>query len=158
TLHKRERQDLHSALAAVGWSNRLLTTQALGELGESVPRISSTKVEREGEHGGRQWRIVLTGTSFHSGASVLLNGRPWGSVLSASPTTIVVLWSGDDSSINGALGIQNPDGTAAQTTTMQFESGSPSPVPTSTGDDHGGHDGGGGDDHGGGGSGGSSGG
>jgi hypothetical protein len=160
-LHQRERRDLRDALLVIGWSNRVLTTQALGELGETVPVVASATVEGEIESGVQQWRIRLTGTGFQQGAQLMLNGQPFGgAVLEPSPTTLEVVWpDAGTSRISGRLGVQNPDGTAAETSNIRQHDQSgddDSATPTSSsGDGHHGGSGGststpGSDDHGGG--------
>lgn len=151
------RQDLRAALNQLGWSDRVLTTTALGSLGEPVPVVASVQIAQTGSNGrgpdGDEWRAVITGAGFQSGAACIFDGQPAGTVISAGPTQLVVVWTGADSTTSGTFGVQNPDGTAAQTANIQHvtddqsrNSGSPTATPATNddgGDRHGGH---GGDD------------
>lgn len=159
-LQQNERQDLRAALTQVGWTDRVLTTTALGNLGQPVPVVASVRIIRSehsgsGGHGqsGYDWLAIITGTGFQPGAACIFDGQPEGTVTAASPTQLVVQWSGLETA-SGAFGVQNPDGTAAQTSTIQRmtddhgnsgnSGGSPTATPT-TDDSHSGHgsDGGG---------------
>lgn len=120
-LRDRERASLRGALGTpLEWPSRLLTTQALGGLGEQVPTIDDVSFERADTGDGRTWRIVLTGAGYQPGAVFVLRGRPIGAIQTLTATQMVILWSGDDRSFpDGALGILNPDGSAAATGAIQ---------------------------------------
>lgn len=120
-LRDRERASLRAGLGApLEWPSRLLTTQALGALGEHVPSIASITAERADPGDGHTWRIVLAGAGFQPGAVFALNGKPIGAVQTITSTQMVVLWSGNGRDLqDGALGIVNPDGSAAATRALR---------------------------------------
>ena len=97
--------------AACDWADRVMTTLALGGLGVSVPQVTSATLDTS--HDGT-WRITLTGTGFEQGAMLLADGRSAGTVISLSTEFLIA-----DLQVRGglpaALGVGNPDGTAAAT-------------------------------------------
>ena len=108
-----ERSELHAALQQVGWSDRVSATLALGQLGESVPVVS--QLQATNQHGDIQ--VVITGSGFEPGARLVLDGHPIGDVTASSATSLTVLLSRDSlPEHESAVGVSNPDGTAAQTT------------------------------------------
>lgn len=147
----RERDALHSALSQVGWNNCVATTQALGDLGESIPQITTASATRVTTDGGSYWRVELHGSGFAPGAALVVNGQRMGEVSNVTSGVLSATFSA--SAIGDqlfTLGVVNPDGAAAQTTQVGARTGAgdqPTPVtePTATpGDNHNG-DGGGGD-------------
>lgn len=110
TLRADERATLREALPSISWSARVITTRALGDLGVSVPRVTSATVVAEGDG----WRVTLAGTGFESGAVLLLNGQPAGAVIAVSDSRLVATLPSESlPSGPGTLGVGNPDGTAA---------------------------------------------
>ncbi|HEU5440789.1 MAG TPA: hypothetical protein VFU88_16000 [Ktedonobacterales bacterium] len=179
TFQRHARGDLRAALPGLSWPDRVITTTALGELGDdSVPRISTVTVRPDpssDDHGGdshggnpsdngaaaiHRYRVEVSGSGFAAGAMLMVNGKVAGSVLSVSPSQLVAEVTLDPAALhNMSIGIQNPDSTAA---TSSITHGAPVVAPTAaataTPDDHGGHSGHSGDGSGsgsGGGSGGS---
>lgn len=149
-LRTRERQALHDALSQVSWDNRLSTTQALGDLGETIPHISGASATLVTTDGGSFWHVELHGSGFTTGAALVVNGQQvgvvqelTGSALSATVPARAIAGSPH------ALGFVNPDGTATQTTQVGPSSGTgdqptPGTEPTATpGDNHNGNGGGG---------------
>ncbi len=147
--------------AALDWQNRVATTQVLGQLGAQVPHIDAVRLSRiddtsrtgtstSGSRDSHSWQVTISGTGFTPGAQVMLNGHPAGTVTQLSPTQIVAV---DDSGMAaGLIGIQEPDGTAAQANNGSLNddghSGTPGVIATPTtrsGDTHSGD----GDTHGG---------
>jgi hypothetical protein len=154
-VQARERADLRQALPLVGWENRLATTLALGDLGDALPHITSASVTEATGDGGGSWRVEIHGGGFLPGATLVVNGQPAGTVLSVNSETLLATIPAD--AIVGApraLGVSNPDGTAAQTDQLgvQTTGDQPTPGPEATptsGDNGGGGGDGGGGDHGG---------
>jgi hypothetical protein len=125
----RATHDLYAALspdAALSWQNRVATTQVLDQLGAQVPHIDVVRISRvddttrsadTGMSSGRSWKVTISGTGFTPGATLTINGHAAGTVTQLSPTQIVALVKTDDSALPPAtIGIQEPDGTAAQAT------------------------------------------
>ena len=109
-----EEQTLRSGLAHIDWPLRLAFTQQLGALGEAVPTVTQVDVQHPSTS---TVTITLTGTNFASGALLTINGIPKGSVSKNAPTTLVVALNASDwPKGQVAVGVQNPDGTAAQIT------------------------------------------
>jgi hypothetical protein len=149
-LTTRGRADLHSALAILAWSERAQTTAVLADIGDSVLHVTQVSMISSG-HGQQLWQVTVSGTDFQQGAVLLVNGRPAGTVISVTPTTLVAQLAGDDSApLPSSIGVANPDNTAALTgnvSSHEQENVTPSPQQTPSGDDHGGDRGG--DGHGG---------
>lgn len=109
-----EEQMLHSKLARVDWPLRLAFTQQLGALGEAIPTLTSVTSEPQSNS---TITITLTGTNFAPGALLTINGVAKGSVSKNTPTTLVVILNASDWPMGQiAVGVLNPDGTAAQIT------------------------------------------
>ncbi len=127
-----ERATLYQLLPSVDWSMRLAFTQQLGVLGAPVPTITQvTAVEGSND----AWTVRLTGTNFASGAHVLINGTPRGTVRQNTSTELVVEVNGSDwPGGTYTVGVLNPDGTAAQIT----QKGDDQHGGSNDGDDHGG--------------------
>lgn len=157
-VQARERTDLRQALPLVGWESRLATTLALGDLGDAIPHITSASATEATGDGGGSWRVEIHGGGFLPGATLVVNGRPAGTVLSVTPNTLLAtIPAGAIDGSPQALGVSNTDGTAAQTEQpgVQTAGDQPTPgpeaTPTSGDNQGGGGDGGGtgGGDHGG---------
>jgi len=157
TFQSNEQAGLFGAFHILNWPNRLATTQALGELGVSVPKATSAEV-RSVSNGNHV--LVVTGTGFQPGAVFYLNGRQISATGAVSATSATFPLSDTDRhNLRGDLGIQNPDGTAASAARvtdndLNDDNGgnggddhqpTPGATPnaTETGDDHGGGGGGG---------------
>ncbi|MFI5273632.1 MAG: hypothetical protein ACHQ4H_11420 [Ktedonobacterales bacterium] len=118
-LQQRARGDLLAALAARNWPDRLATSAMLGSLGESVPQVTGATISEDTgttSHGTRVVRVVLSGSGFTSGALLVLDGHPRGTVISVTATTLIAEVAVDPASLHLlSAGIENPDGTAAET-------------------------------------------
>lgn len=144
-----ERATLTTLLKQVDWPMRLLFTKQLGALGAAVPQITAVTVTKE--TGNVLLRIQ--GSRFLPGITVLLDGQLLG-LPSTFTSTLVslqvhrVVWDGRDH----LVGVQNPDGTAAEITVPNAGAsngnggsngngnGNPTPVPGATpGNGHGHH-------------------
>src|SRR5262249_13531383 len=80
-LRARGRTDLRAALPLLSWSGRIPTRSALGGLGEPVLTVTQVKGVRATTQFGRVWTITITGSSFQSGAILLVRQRPAGHVV-----------------------------------------------------------------------------
>lgn len=158
TLQQREHSEVHASLPKVDWPSKLYFTTTLGQLGETTPVIASAQVTRNGGSSGSggsgsggsgsggggtyTWIVELTGTGFQAGAICVVDGQPIGTTLSVTQTQMVVEWPGTATPTGAEFGMQNPDGTAAQTANVQNsdDSGHDGGTATTTGDD--GHHGG----------------
>ncbi|MGZ3668075.1 MAG: hypothetical protein ACXVDA_26730 [Ktedonobacterales bacterium] len=165
----RATHDLYAALSpdsALSWQNRVATTHVLGQLGAQVPHIDAVLISRvddttragdTGVSGSRSWKITISGTGFTPGAVLTINGHAAGTVTQLSPAQIVALVKTDDSAMPAAaIGIEEPDGTAAQathSTPANDDHGGPSSATATPASHSGGDDSHSGDSHGGKGSG-----
>lgn len=108
----REDQTVRSLLAKVDWPLRLAFTQQLGVLGEAIPTIAKVTVSQPNQG---HLLITVTGTNFAPGATLMINGVPKGTVNKGTATQLVVQISTSDwPSGPRTVGVQNPDGMAAQ--------------------------------------------
>ncbi len=181
-LQTRMRQDLAANLSLVNWQNRLSTTTALGGLGVAAPHVSAVSVIRTGGDGhvdgagggiggstgdghGSQPRadqVTVSGSGFRPGATLVVDGHAVGKVvaITVTPTQIVALVQDENVEHAHNIGVNNPDGTAAQTANIHVQdtqgdggsgddqhpgatptatkSATPTATPTATPGDHGG--------------------
>ncbi len=108
----QEEQTLRHMLNQVDWPVRLACTQQLGALGDAVPTVTQVMVRPQSDG---MLLITLTGTHFAPHAELIIDGRPGGTVSqSTSQQVVAVLSSSAWSAGAHALGVRNPDGTAAQ--------------------------------------------
>jgi hypothetical protein len=107
-----EDQLLHQLLNNVHWPIRLAFTQQLGTLGEPVPTVTNVVVRTQSNG---MLLITLTGTHFAPQAQLMIDGRQNGVVSQSTPTQLVTV-SSNAAWPTGtyAIGVRNPDGTAAQ--------------------------------------------
>jgi hypothetical protein len=107
-----EDQILRQLLNNVDWPIRLAFTQQLGTLGEPVPTVTNVVVHTQSNG---TLLITLTGTNFAPPAQIIIDGRQNGEVSQSTPTQLVAV-SGNATWSSGiyAIGVRNPDGTAAQ--------------------------------------------
>lgn len=155
SLRSRVISNLRSDLPPLSWSSRLAATDALAAFGNDVPRVTGATAQRARDASTHSWHVVITGSGFAPGAQLLVNGQPAGTVVSVTTTTFVADYTAPNGESPGALGVANPDATAAQTQhiTVVPPGQDITPGPTNTpgagsGGDHGGGTGKGG--HGGG--------
>jgi hypothetical protein len=115
-LRARGRGDLRVALPALDWPGRIMTTSALGNLGEPVLILTQVSGVRSSVPGGHIWTITITGSGFQNGAILLVRQRPAGRVVSVTSTQMVAqLTAGEDTSLPRDIGVGNLDNTAATT-------------------------------------------
>jgi hypothetical protein len=108
----QEEQTVRQMLTQVDWPVRLACTQQLGALGEAVPTVTQVLVHAQSPG---TLLITLTGSHFAPGAELILDGRPEGTVSQSSAQQLVAVVSAAAWTAGAhALGVRNPDGTAAQ--------------------------------------------
>ena len=107
-----EEQTLRHLLDRGDWPMQLAFTRQLGALGDPVPTVTHAMVRTQSNG---TLLITLTGTHFAPQAELIIDGRPAGMVSQTTSEQLVAVisnsaWSPDAR----ALGVRNPDGTAAQ--------------------------------------------
>ncbi len=108
----QEEQTVRHLLDQVDWPVRLACTQQLGALGDAVPTVTRVMVQPQSTG---TLLITLTGTHFAPQAELMIDGRPEGTVSqSTSQQLVAVVSDAAWSAGPHALGVRNPDGTAAQ--------------------------------------------
>jgi hypothetical protein len=138
-LTQRGRHDLQAALASIEWAERLATTRVLGQLGATIPAITSAQVVVTPHGAAAQWQITLQGSDFQSGAVLLLNEEPDGAQRTITLTQFQAIVEVPPGRSVTSVGIGNPDDTAAVTTVFQITTApsdhghQPTPTPTSAG-------------------------
>ncbi len=136
-----EEQMLGQLLKSVDWPIRLALTQQLSALGEPVPTLTHVivHIQKDGT-----LLIILSGTYFSSQTQLIINGLQTGIVKQATPSQLVAVATNTGRSGGTfAVGVRNPEGTAAQfivssvednSTDRQddnrFRQGTPVPSPT----------------------------
>src|SRR5712692_1262623 len=122
TLEVDARQTLRKFLPQLALTERLLTTDELGRLGDTVPRLQSVEIvvlTHSNEHAAT---ISITGDNMQPGAQLLVNGQ----VMDAQGSfqnglyVFTASWQGDQPP--QSIGILNPDSTVAQTTAITMKS------------------------------------
>jgi hypothetical protein len=138
-LRQHGRHDLRAALASRDWSERISTTRVLGQLGATVPTITSAQVEATPHGTAQQWRITLLGSGFEADAQLLLNEQPVGAERAITPTEFQATVELPPGRSIISVGIGNPDGTAVTIATPQItlapdtHGHAPTPTPTNAG-------------------------
>jgi hypothetical protein len=126
TFETQARHVLRGLLPRLTLQERLTTTDALADLGDSVPSLQSVQLILPAHPGG-QATIIITGSGFESGAQLVLDGQVMGTSgsLQNGVYTFIVSWNSKQQV--HSIGILNPDGTAVQTSTITvYNSGSSS--------------------------------
>jgi len=121
TLQADARHTLRGLLPQLALPERLLTTDELGRLGDTVPHLVSAEIVLPAHPNG-QAVISIAGEDIQPGAQLLVDSRLMdvrGS-LQNGWYVFVANWVGNQHPQR--LGILNPDGTAAQTTTITLNS------------------------------------
>lgn len=119
-----EEQTLRQLLNSVDWPVRLALTQQLGSLGEPVPTVSNVVVRLQSNG---TLLITVIGSYFAPQAQLMIDGQQIGSVNQITPTQLVA----DSSNVawyrggSYAIGVRNPDGTAAQLIINTVEENNP---------------------------------
>ncbi|HKV57559.1 MAG TPA: DUF5667 domain-containing protein, partial [Ktedonobacteraceae bacterium] len=114
------RRALRGLLPQLALAERLITTDELGHLGDTVPRLLSVEIILSA-HPGEHATIIITGSNIQPGAQLLVNGQ----VMDAQGSfqtglyTFTTSWNGNQHPLSA--GILNPDGTVAQTTSITMK-------------------------------------
>lgn len=122
TLEVDARQTLRKFLPQLALAERLLTTDELGRLGDTVPRLQSVEIAPLSAHPVEHVAISITGDNIQPGAQLLVNGQ----VMNAQGSfqnglyVFTASWQGDQPP--QSIGILNPDSTVAQTTAITMKS------------------------------------
>jgi hypothetical protein len=107
-----EEQTLRHQLDQVDWPIRLAFTQQLGTLGDPVPTVTHVAIRTQING---MLLITMTGSHFAPQAELIIDGRPAGMVSQTTPEQLVAVISNAAWSPGSyAVGVRNPDGTAAQ--------------------------------------------
>ena len=108
----QEEQTVRQLLNQADWPVRLACTEQLGALGDAVPTVTRVLVRPQSNG---TLLITLTGTHFAPQVELMIDGRPGGIVSqSTSQQLVAVVSDAAWSAGPHALGVRNPDGTAAQ--------------------------------------------
>jgi hypothetical protein len=135
TALSAEEQTLRSLLRQVNWPIRVALTQQLGALGDAIPTITQVSVSQQSDD---TLLVTVRGTNFAPTAELVINGEPQGRGQQSTTTQLIVViseasWQHEAQ----AIGVLNPDGTAAQTQGV-FQGSDDKPNQQPGGDDHGG--------------------
>ena len=111
---------LRDLLARLALPGRLATTDELARLGASVPHLISGTLTLPAKSTGHA-TISISGNGIQPGAQLLVDGKPTGvtGTLQSGQINFTLNWN--DNQHPQSLGILNPDGTAAQITTMHVK-------------------------------------
>jgi hypothetical protein len=115
SLHQEEIPDLFAALPFIGWQDQLATTQALGNLGAAIPRVTSVTLQQIGSDSQHGWKVTITGSGFEPGAELVgRGGTVVGQVIAGGSTQLIVnITNGERHLLAKDAGVHNPDSTAA---------------------------------------------
>jgi len=116
-LQADARHTLRGLLSQLALLERLLTTDELGRLGYTVPHLVSVKIVLPAHPNG-QAIISIAGDDIQPGAQLLMNNRLLDVRGSLQNGLYVFMASWVGNQHPQSIGILNPDGTAAQTTTI----------------------------------------
>jgi len=112
---------LRALLPRLTLSERIATTGELARLGDNVPRLVNGMLVLPPHPNGRA-TISLSGSNLQPGAQLLVDGKPTGVtgfLQNGQLIFVVENWRGEQHP--QSLGLVNPDGTAAQATTITVE-------------------------------------
>jgi uncharacterized protein DUF5667 len=120
TLAGDARHILRGLLPRFALPERLLTTAELGRLGDNVPLLKSVEIILPAHPNG-DTTISISGNDIQPGAQLLVDGQfvEAHSSFQNGLNIFVTTWNGDQHP--HSIGILNPDGTAAQTTTITLQ-------------------------------------
>jgi hypothetical protein len=117
SLERNARQKLRGFLSHLNLTESVATTTELARLGDTVPQLTSATLVLPA-HPNTTATISLSGSDIQPGAQLLVNGKDLevtGTVLHGQ-FVFIVDWNGNQHP--WSLGILNPDGTSAQTTSI----------------------------------------
>lgn len=121
-LEVNARQKLRGFLPQLALAERLLTTDELERLGDTVPLLLSADIDVLAHPNEHTATISVSGNGIQPGAQLLVNGQ----VIDAQGSfqnglyIFTAGWNGDQHP--QSIGIVNPDGTVAQTTAITMKS------------------------------------
>ncbi len=120
TLQEDARQTLRGFLPQLALPERLQTTGELGRLGDTVPLLKSVVIVLPAHPNGHV-TISISGQEIQPGAQLLVDGQlvVAHSSLQNGLNIFVATWTGDQHP--HSIGILNPDGTMAQSTTITLQ-------------------------------------
>lgn len=118
--------DLRASLTALDWQGRAQVTSELRMWGDADLVVTQVRIlqdtangqnKGQGAPGNATLLIEARGAGFAQGAQALVDGKPVGTVISLTPTQIVVRVAASALNPRGAseltIGVANPDGTVA---------------------------------------------
>ena len=120
-LKATARRTLRSYLSRLALAERLGTTDVLGQMGDTVPRLLGVEMVVS-LHPNEQATISIAGVNIQPGAQLLVNEQATG-VHGSFQNGVYVFttnWNGNQHALS--IGILNPDGSAAQTTAITMKS------------------------------------
>ncbi len=125
TLQTDARHMLRGFLLHLAVPEGQATTDELGRLGETVPHLTQVDLTLPAHPNG-QASISISGDDLQAGAKLLIDGRlvTASGALQNGSYLFTLTWKGDQHP--HSIGIKNPDGTIAQTTTITVHSTSDS--------------------------------
>ena len=120
-LESDARHSLQGLLPRLDLAERLLTTDALGQLGEAIPRLLRVEMVLPA-HPNENATISVTGEDIQPGAQLLVNGQviKAQSVFQGGAYVFTIGWSGNQQP--HSIGVLNPDGMAVQTAAITMSS------------------------------------
>lgn len=110
------RHTLRGFLPQLALTERLLTTDELGSLGDRVPHLLNAEIVLSAHSNDHTATISISGSNIQPGAQLLVNGQVINAPGSFQNGLYVFTtgWNGEQHP--QSIGILNPDGTVAQTT------------------------------------------
>jgi Domain of unknown function (DUF5667) len=123
TLEVDARHTLRGLLPQLAPAERLVTTDELGRLGDTVPRLLNVEIVLSTHLNGRA-TINMTGDNIQPGALLLVNEQVMEAqgIFQNGLYVFTLNWNGDQHP--QSIGILNPDNTVAQTTAITMKSSS----------------------------------
>jgi hypothetical protein len=120
TLQQDARQELRGFLPKLTINESLATTTELSHLGEQIPLLTSATLLLS-PHPNKPATISIVGKNIQSGAQLLIDGKhiQVTGTLHDGQIVFVLNWNGNQHP--QSLGILNPNGTAAQTSSITLK-------------------------------------
>jgi hypothetical protein len=123
-VRAQARDQLRSALTVLDWPTRVQTTSVLAQVGGDVPRIAQVAIAPMSQRDAQVWQYTVTGSGFQPGAVIVVDGRQVGVTITVTPTTLIAnVHEDDNEAAPHHVGVSNPDGSAAETTTLHSQEG-----------------------------------
>lgn len=114
------RHTLRAFLPQLNVPDRLVTTDELGRLGDTVPHLLSVEIDHE--YSSCQRIIIISGNNIQPGAQLLMDGQVSEAQGSFHNGVYVFMLSLSGNQLPRNIGILNTDDTATQTTTITMKS------------------------------------